>query len=56
MSSELDGSTSSENEIIVSDLSDFEDVFDFCFDDFQYDGSDVDVDSEDDDGQDRNCD
>jgi hypothetical protein len=49
-------STSSENEIIVSDLRDFEDVFDFCFDDFQYDGSDVDVDSEDDDGQEINCD
>jgi hypothetical protein len=58
LSSELDGSTSSENEIIVSDLRDFEDVFDFCFDDFQYDGSkkEEDVDSEDDDGQERNCD
>jgi hypothetical protein len=56
LSPELDGSSSSENDTIASDLSDFEDLFDFSLDDFQLDESDVDVDSVDGDGQDRNWD
>lgn len=56
LSCELDGSSSTDDDNIVSDLSHFEDEFDFGYEGFQNDASDFDGDSVDDDGQDKDFD
>jgi len=48
---ELDSSTTTDEDNIAYDLTDFEDGFDFCCEGFRNDASNVDVDSVDDDGQ-----